>query len=46
MAIHLGQAIDSLAICDVDGRMFLEMDEEDLMESEELGINVGPQLIL
>lgn len=35
------QAIDALALCDVDGRMFLEMDEEDLAESDELGLDVG-----
>lgn len=34
------QAIDALALCDVDGRMFLEMDEEDLAESDELGLDV------
>lgn len=35
------QAIDALALCDVDGRMFLEMDEEDLAESDELGLDVS-----
>lgn len=34
------QAIDALALCDVDGRLFLEMDEEDLAESDELGLDV------
>lgn len=34
------QAIDALSLCDVDGRMFLELDEEDLAESEELGLEV------
>lgn len=37
----VAQAIDALALCDVDGRMFLEMDEEDLAESDELGLDVG-----
>ena len=35
------QAIDALALCDVDGRIFLEMDEEDLAESDELGLDVS-----
>lgn len=35
------QAIDALALCDVNGRMFLEMDEEDLAESDELGLDVS-----
>lgn len=39
--MHSAQAIDALALCDVDGRMFLEMDEEDLAESDELGLDVG-----
>lgn len=30
-----------MALCDVDGRIFLEMDEEDLAESEELGLDVS-----
>eukprot|EP00903_Cladosiphon_okamuranus_P009099 g8697.t1 len=34
------EAIDALALCDVDGRMFLEMDEEDLAESHELGLDM------
>ncbi|CAM9736719.1 unnamed protein product [Scytosiphon promiscuus] len=34
------EAIDALALCDVDGRMFLEMDEEDLAESDELGLDM------
>lgn len=37
------QAIDALSLCDVDGRMFLEMDEEDLAESEELGLDVSAE---
>lgn len=41
--MHSAQAIDALALCDVDGRMFLEMDEEDLAESDELGLDVGVQ---
>lgn len=40
-ALNSAQAIDALALCDVDGRMFLEMDEEDLAESDELGLDVG-----
>ncbi|CAM9171045.1 unnamed protein product [Pylaiella littoralis] len=34
------EAIDAFALCDVDGRMFLEMDEEDLAESDELGLDM------
>lgn len=41
LAISYPQAIDALALCDVDGRMFLEMDEEDLAESDELGLDVS-----
>lgn len=35
------QAIDVLALCNIDGRTFLEMVEEDLTESDELGLDVS-----